>query len=389
MPLRLTLDDRRIVIATALVALLLVAVTAILSHRPSTSAIPTTYSSGSSGTKALYLLLESSHYAVGRWERPLADLPPGDDTTLILAEPNQNPTDADRRALARFIDEGGRVIATGYSGALFLPIRGVDTDPIDGLTWTRIPAAAPSLAGRAAPEITMSPGAHWDGDVLAVPLYSKGGAARAIEYTSGRGEVIWWASSTPATNAGVREPGNLEFDLACLGDAHRRVLWDEYVHGYRDTVSASLIASPIKWAGAQLAVLAGTVLLTYSRRSGPIIAAPAEDRRSPLEFVRTLSALYQRAGAASIAVEIAYQQFRHRMTRRLGIASTASIDELERAVHDRRHLDDRAFGQLLRDCESARRDARLPGKAALTLTRALWEYSRTLDLARASAKEPV
>jgi hypothetical protein len=243
------------------------------------------------------------------------------------------------------------------------------------------------LTTRAAPEITLAPRAYWRADALTVPLYGDDRKARVVEYRVGRGEVIWWASETPATNAGVREPGNLEFVLACVGDVHRRILWDEYVHGYRATLPASLIASPFKWAAAQLTLLAAAVLLTYSRRSGPIIAAQVEDRRSPLEFVRTLSALYQRAGAASIAVDIGYQRFRHALTRRLGMTSAASVDDLQRAVRDRWHLDDRAFGDLLRACESARDDPRLPVGVALDLTHALWDYSRTLDLFRRSGKE--
>ncbi len=381
---RLTLDDCTLVAGAGLVALLLVGLTAALGHDAAASDIATTYSAGSSGAKALYLLLQSSHYSVGRWERPLSDLPPGDNTTLILADPEDNPTAADRKALARFVEKGGHVIATGVSGAFFLPAHPVAPDPIAGLTWKRVSSTAPSLATRAAPDITLAPRAYWDDEALALTLYSDDGKARVVKYTMGRGEVAWWASPTPATNAGLREPGNLDFVLASIGSVRRQILFDEYVHGYRRTISASLIASPFDWAAAQLALLAVAVLLTHSRRSGPIVPAAVEDRRSPLEFVRTLSALYQRAGAASIAVDIAYQQFRHRLTQRLGTTSAASAGDLQRAVHDRWHLDDRAFGDLIRACDAARDDPRLTVSAALELTRALWDYSRRLDLFRGS-----
>src|SRR5204862_288231 len=53
------------------------------------------------------------------------------------------------------------------------------------------------------------------------------------KYTVGKGEVIWWASSTPITNAGITQPGNLEFFLACLADPARPILRDEYFHGHR------------------------------------------------------------------------------------------------------------------------------------------------------------
>jgi hypothetical protein len=107
---------------------------------------------------------------------------------------------------------------------------------------------------------------------------------------------------------------------------------------------------------------------------------PATDRRlSPLEFVRTLGSLYERAGATSVAVDISYQRFRYWLTRRLGTAGDASVDELERAVRERWRQADAAFGATLRACESARDDSDLTSRAALKLTRSLHEYTARLE----------
>jgi hypothetical protein len=381
MPGSLTAGDRKLLLAAAAGSLLLIILSVTLSPAgAATGETPTTYSAGSGGAKAVYLLLHAAGYPVIRWEQSLGDLPADADATLILAEPEGAPTTGERSALDRFIERGGRVIAAGASGGFFLPEHRVAADPIAGITWKRISSRSPSFITRAAPDITLAPQAYWTGDGSELPLYgdvdavdnagSAGDAhrVRVIKADVGRGEVIWWASATPLTNAGVREPGNLEFVLACIGDTDRQILWDESFHGHHRSTSASLIVSPFTGAALQLALAAAAVLLTYS-----------------LEFVRTLGLLYQRAGAAAVAVDISYQRFRYRLTRRMGIASSASVDALERAVRARANLDDPAFGKLLRACESAREDPRLGAAAALALTRSLHDYGVKLDLFRAPA----
>jgi hypothetical protein len=389
MPVNLTPGDRKLLLAAVFGSLVLITITATLSPSAGTPIeSPTTYSAGSGGAKAIYLLLRASGYPVTRWEQSLRDLPGDANATLILADPQGAPTIDEKAALSRFIERGGRVIATGMSGAFFLPEHRVTADPIVGMTWKRMSSRSPSFVTRAAPDITLAPQASWDTGSAVLPLYGDAddvSTVRVIKADVGSGEVIWWASATPLTNAGAREPGNLEFVLACIGDTHRPILWDEYFHGHRQSRSDSWLESPFTWVALHLALAAAAVLLTYSRRSGPIVAPAAESRLSPLEFVRTLGFLYQRAGAAPVAVDIAYQRFRYRLTRRLGITSAASADELARAVRARGTVDDPAFGDLLRACAAAREDPRLGAAAALTLTRSLHDYAVKLDLFRAGA----
>jgi hypothetical protein len=218
-----------------------------------------------------------------------------------------------------------------------------------------------------------------------VPLYADGDKQVVVTYRFGRGEVIWWASATPLTNAGLLEPGNVEFFLACVGAKdQRRVLWDESVHGYGPTSAASARLGPLFWIILQLGIFTLGILLTYSRRSGPIVHPTTERRLSPLEFVRTLGSLYERAGAASVAVDIGYQRFRYWLTRRVGTTGDASVDELERAVRERWHQADAGFGATLRACESARDDLELTPRAALKLTRALHDYTARLECIKRS-----
>jgi hypothetical protein len=380
MPRGLTAGDRGLLLgAGAVLAGLGLASRWLAGGTGNTAEVPTTYSAGSSGAKAAFLLLQDSGYAVTRWEQPVQELPSGAGVTLILADPQRAPAADERAAVLRFIEQGGAVIATGVLGSLFLPDRRVAAEPVAGLTWQRALALSPSPITKAAPAITLAPAAYWDSDAFAIPLYGAADRRRVVEYPYRAGRAVWWASATPLTNAGLREAGNVEFFLACLGEIDRRILWDESFHGHRRQSTSSVARWPLSGIGVQLVLLAAAVLLTHSRRSGPVVPALVERRLSPLEFVRTLGSLYHRAGAASVAVDIAYQRFTFALTRRLGLASQTSADELERAVRQRWTVDE-AFGDVLRACEAARTDPVLPAGEALRLNRALHDYASALSL---------
>jgi hypothetical protein len=378
MPVTLSRGDRRLLLSAGAVFVLLTLVGALLGTGQGDER-PTTYSAASGGAKAVYLLLQASGYRVDRWQQPVEELPRDGQTTLILAEPIQTPSDVDRKAIDAFMSAGGRVIATGDIGASFLRAS-VKRDPIAGLTWAHIPAVAPSAITKAAPWITIAPQNAWSRVQFGVPLYATDDAY-VVRIPHGAGEAIWWASSTPLSNAGVREPGNLEFFLACIGPPSRgRVLFDEYVHGHRRTLVASIWNSAAKWALVQFAILAALLIATHSRRSGPIIVPAAESRLSPLEFVRTLGSLYARAGAASVAVDMAFQRFRYRLTRRFGIAPNAAIDHIERAVAARAPAEAATLASTLRACDAARNTRKLDPKKALALVTSLGEIATKLRL---------
>ena len=389
MPIQLSAGDRKLFLIAGGVFLVLVVTALILAKGPeSADEIPTTYSVGSGGAKAAYLLLKASGYRVERWEQSPSELPEAAGATLILAEPSDAPKTEERNRLRQFVQNGGHVIATGAFVGLFLPENGIVPDPLSGMTWKKLSAQSPSSITHAASQITLAPQAYWKPESFAVPLYGDGDKQMVVKYKFGKGEVIWWASATPLTNAGLKEPGNLEFFLACIGsEPQTRILWDEYFHGYRRSLTASIQSSPVKWIFLQFALFTLAILLTYSRRSGPISIPAKETRLSPLEFVRTLGALYKQANAASVVVDISYHRFRYWLTRRLGMASNAPVEELESAVRERGNFQDADFSATLRACESAPYDYTLKPRAALRLVRSLDDYAAKLKLFSKSGRQ--
>jgi hypothetical protein len=412
MPLRLNRQDRKLFLGAGFVFVLLVVGALVFSSGGQGKAeYPSSYSSASGGAKAAYLLLSETGYEVQRWEKPLSDLPLAKTETLILAEPDEAPTREERERLKAFISSGGHVIATGMFAGTFLPENESVPDILSGMTWKKASSLSPSQITRAAPEIVLAPRAYWPSPSAAYPLYGSGDHTLVVKYSFGRGEVLWWASATPLTNAGLKEPGNLQFFLACLGDRslnHQNpgeetteILWDEYIHGYRQTLAGSIAHSPVKWLFAQLVLLALAVVATFSRRSGPICAPTTEVRLSPIEFVHTLGGLYERAGTASVVVDICYRRFRYWLTRRLGVAGNTSVEELASAIRnrwgfDRGGVDDGYIGggftndqiiATLRNCEAAKSDPFLQAPVALHLLQELDGYAAQLNLFQGIRKE--
>jgi len=386
MPLKIDPRDRKLLLGSAVVFILLIAGAVIFGgDAGQRQEAPSSHSTASGGAKAAYLLLLQLGYNVQRWEKPLVDLPK--TATVILADPMEAPTREERESLKSFLSDGGRIIATGMFAGTFLPENDSVPDMLLGMTSKKAAAVSPSAITRAAPEITIAPQARWPSYSAAYSLYGDGDEIVVVKYPYGRGEVLWWAAATPLTNAGLKEPGNLEFLLANVGDTKAPILWDEYLHGYREDLGSSVAHSPVKWLLLQMALLGLAVVATFSRRSGPLSAPVTDVRLSPLEFVQTLGGLYENAGTASVAVDICYQRFRYWLTRRLGVANNISINDLESAVRDRFAPKDDRFGAILRRCESAKSDPYLGEAEALQLVQELDEYASRWKLFEGRRKE--
>jgi hypothetical protein len=386
-PVQLTAADRKILlIGSGIFFLLLVVTVLLMGGGGSEQEIPTTYSTASGGSRAAYLLLKESGYKITTFEQPLRELGEGKGKTLILADPIAAAPKQDRDRLEAFLREGGHLIATGFLSSYYVPPGEASPDPL-ATEWKSQPALYPSPLTRAAPEITMPSPAYWRADTGALSIYGDPDKPVVVKYQVGQGDVLWLAASTPLTNAGLKQKGNVEFLFAAVGGpGSTEILWDEYIHGYERSESPiSSSTRIIGWISLQLTLFAIVILLAYSRRSGPIWMPAAESRLSPLEFVRTLGSLYQRANAGCVAVDVCYQRFRYLLTRRLGLAVDAPIDELDRAVRERWSDPDKngqepRFAESLRECEACRYDPNVPPKQALRLVQTLFDYARRLRL---------
>ncbi len=125
MPSVINPADRRLVLIAGGVFVLLLCSVAFLTPAGGEDAgvVPSTYSSGPGGARAAFLLLRQLGLPVERWENSPVDLPPeGNGAVLILANPTDEPNQAEHDALMRFVQTGGRVLFAGIiTGDFFLP----------------------------------------------------------------------------------------------------------------------------------------------------------------------------------------------------------------------------------------------------------------------------
>ncbi len=385
MPVPLEPGDRKFLMTVGgLLLVVLLIVIAVAPPPPAeSSGFPSSYSPASGGAKAAYVLLKDLGYDVERWEKPATDLPSeSSGTVLILAEPFFPAGAGERQAIHAFVRNGGLVLAAGPMVANWLPEGGaLDHEPKE-TEWREYRAVVPSPLTRAAPQVTLQPQARWQMAHFAhLGLYAEDVNSVVVGYSHGQGQVIWWAAATPLTNAGIRKPGNLNLLLNSLGaPQNKRILWDEYYHGQRGTLWSYFASTPLPWGLAQLGLLALALLVTFARRAGPLRAPLPESRLSPLEFVETLGDLYHRAHAASAAVGIAWQRFRHLLTRRLGLASSASLAQLHQSVRDCLGWKEPGFYETLQRAERAAGNAALTDAEALQIVQSLEHYAQLLQL---------
>jgi hypothetical protein len=374
----LTHADRRLLWGAAAVFMALVIVIGATGSNDQAASTPSVYSSESGGALAAWLLLRDLHYDVHiREQSPLGieSLPAG--ALLILAEPSEAPTPAERKSLRSFVSKGGRVLFCGAAVSEFFP-RAKTLPSLAVRAWQEFPATLPGSITRNADRITIRPDTYWiEPNTSQIPLYGNNGSSVVVSWRIGDGEVLWWASATPLTNAGITKTGNLNLFLNSVAgssaDSSAPVYWDEYFHGERPTLASYISKTPVVWAAVQILIMTAALLFTFSRRSGPIVKLAGVSRLSPLEFVDTMGALYQHARACAVPVDVAYRNVRLELTRRLGLPTSISDADLAQAASARLGLDGAALAQALRETAGVRfyGDGKLSSREALAMVQSL------------------
>jgi hypothetical protein len=348
--------------------------------------MPSSYLSGQHGARAAYETLLRSNYPIERWERPLIELAAtaGPETVVIFAEPlTREP--GNLKAVRQILERGGRVLSTGFWGAFILPGEAADTPEEFTFAACKLePEGLDPLAGTG--EVWMVPEATWHvGNPAHRVDYSCASQPAVVEYNWGNGHVVWWASSTPLENGSLARAHDLDLLLNSLGPREgHHFYWDESLHGeIRSTWSyASGPAWNMLWIG--LAVLGLLVVLSFSRRSGPVRDMPAPARATPIEFLDALGSLYRNAGAASTAVAIALERFRRHALRLCGLrGKQMGAAELAAALRRRFPQTDHTLEADLAACEEAILGETVTAREALRLIQKLHGHEENL---RAAAK---
>lgn len=377
--------DRKLLIGCMCAVIALAVVTAFFarSEDRDDNPVPSTYRTSKHGARAAYELLKANGYGIERWERPLSDLPALTDaeTVVIFAEPNPTSPE-DLKAVKDIVAQGGRVLVTGYWGGQLAPGGSALPPQRFGTACKLTPQGLDPLAGSG--EVWMTPEATWGTDrPLDRVAYDCAGSPAVVEYASGKGEVIWWASSTPLENGSIQRAENLNLFLNSLGPPQgHRFYWDESLHGeaHSDWFYASGAALNLLKGG--LFAIALLVIFSFSRRRGPVRDLPAPVRATPVEFLEALGSLYAEAGASATSVELAYERFRRHMCDLCGVrGASMSAEELGIALRRRFPQVPETLEKDLAECEHAIGNDALQPKKALALVQALNRDGEALDRA--------
>lgn len=334
---------------------------------------PSSYSTAPHGAKAAFELLREASYQVERQSESLAQIEDRVDehATVVFAEPFLENVMDSRETVKTLLDKGARVLVTGYSGGLLVPGNAVEVN-----RYSRTPCDAEAngfgqLAGSGTIRITQE--ACWkQSNPLQQVDYTCHGDAVAVTYRSGKGMVIWWASSLPLENSGLQQADNLVFFLNSIGPpATTHIFWDESLHGDSPSLLSYTRGTPLHWIGWQLVLVAALLLWSYGRRSGPLRPDPLTPRTTQIEFVHSLGSLYHAAGANQLAVSGAYQHFRQRLERLFAIPQSSSAQALGPTLARHFGAASEQLQQTLVASEQAMGMESLSSKTALTRVQAL------------------
>lgn len=395
-------DRTALVVCLSLVVVIVVLIAVLAPQQQDDSPIPSSYGAGTHGAKAAYLTLLRSGYSLERWERPLAELPTQSTTptdphiVLILAEPFLLDSGQSKKAIKDFLNNGGTVLATGATGSFLLPdgeARANSSEIASTVCHAR-PDGFDPIASSGEVDIE-SPVVWKDVQPQQRVQYRCGSGAVVFTSAYGKGQIIWWASSTPLENASILRGGNLNLLLnslnpSLLAPAQTHILWDESLHGDIRSLSSYTAGTPVRLMWLQAGITGLLLIFSMSRRSGPLRPFIDKSRSTPVEFVESLGSLYDRAGASNTAVVIALERFRHQLERRAGFpaAETNSpAPQLAATIQARLRY---KHPQLSADLAAAEAAAysNLTPRQALSLVRSLHDHSERLGITAAATATP-
>ena len=342
-------------LSAGLLFVLGMAVVALGSRRPQPpqrDSARSTYLTGPGGASAFAEGATRLGVAVERWRRPPEFLPEtvSDTAPTVVAVlgPTVPLTAAEAR---RLLDLPADLLLAGHATAAAVKCLGyrVSVRPSDHALPTR---PLPGVTGREPPHARALLVPHGDRTVVAssgpegrrvscdVPepsrvdtvLRTRRGRPVVLRLGYPGGRVVTLAADDRLfRNSTLRYTTAGELTLGLVAPRYRRMVVDEYHHGYR--VSGSLAGAALDWSTRspwgwmvwQLAAVGVVALVASGIRFGPVRSAIERRRRSPMEHVRALATALAAARGHDVAVRLMIQGLRRRLSRG-GRPAVADLD---------------------------------------------------------------
>ena len=179
-------------------------------------------------------------------ERPSDDTLPSEGTVVVLDPEDFSPGQA--RALRRFAERGGRVVAGGARpGEWLAALTGEDAVPEwerGGGDTARVLVPAPETG--AASSVAVAGDGHWGDANGALPLVQGDDGPIVLVQTAGDGRIALVADASPLHNRLLDEADNAALALALAGPGP--VTFVESVHGYGTGTGLAALPARFRWA---------------------------------------------------------------------------------------------------------------------------------------------
>lgn len=320
---------------------------------------PTSYSVQPGGTKIFYKLLTDNGYNVERWRKKINSVPVAQEAqSIIMIAPSDALSSQETDFLISFIHQGHTAFLF-YSSALDDLLQKLHVRCNTDSSMISFPSG---YLGNTVSGDTLNPHiitsdsttharfddeyVYFNSDSSAImPLYSTLNGHTALEIHHGQGKLIIFNSPNYVTNAGLQLRHNADIIFRILevdpGGNQREpgiIYWDEYHHGYKDYESlvAALDTWPIKWG----MILSTISLLLWvharAKRWGRPVPVITSSRRASIDYVHSVSGVYQNSSAHTLALHHWYQWVMADLQRRY---ATRDPDKLALILHRRFALD--------------------------------------------------
>ncbi len=297
------------------------------------------YGAQPEGGKAFYLLLQEMGRDIQRFSAPVQQLPAGAGMqTLIFTEPARRGVSArEAETLYRWVEEGNRMLLLSVRQPALLEAFGLEAifpDNPNQVVLTLIENEHPLLEGVNRLEINRT-----------AFFTSPSGGETLVEFEEeiyvlmkkiGSGEFIAIADPEIITNRRIARADNIILLLNAAGTTGEAppLLYNERHHQFGlpqpapDAARQDGIFSYLPWVAVQFALFTLLLLFTLGRRFGVPRPLPEKARRSPVDFVFPAAAVWQKARARRLTVEILYQGLIRRIARKYRLGHVPELKEL-------------------------------------------------------------
>jgi hypothetical protein len=378
-----------------LIMIVFVAVTARYAGRDYTTEQrkqPSSFNTAPGGLAALFRLFERNKLPVRRWERPLTALP-NNAGLIVIAEPFwRDMSREEQAALDKWTEAGHAVLYIVSQDVLVRQPADDEEQKSKAVEIIRATGAPADIA----PPKSDSPylkdvrTIHVEGKIRlaaagaeALAKDSKG--AYALVTNEGEGQTIAITDGLRIDNAGIASVDNallfLNIGIENAGDG---ILFDEYHHGYGAESGGRSLWQAIGTAARACALylLAAFLLVIYNanRRFGAMKRIAIPTSRPSTEYVSSMGALYRRAGAARVALDVIRTAFVRDISNRLDLTPDASAGRVADVASRRFGIDAAELRETLEQGERAGRGERLSEQELTLAARRIQEYRRKAGL---------